>query len=480
MSAVPHEVLRARLQEVVGVEYVLSRPEDVVVYEQDAFLVARALPEVVVLPGSTEEVAAVVRLASDAGVPIIARGAGTGLTGGSIPVTGGVMVVFTRMNRIHAIDPRDRTALVDPGVVNVDLTAAAARHGLFYAPDPGSQSVSTIGGNVGNNAGGPHCLFYGVTSNHILALELVLPSGEVIWVGSPNGDAPGYDFCGIVVGSEGTLALVTKVVVRLLQRREAVHTLLAVFETIDDASETVSDVIGSGIIPAAMEMMDAVMIAAVEASIHAGYPADAGAVLLIEVEGHREALPRQIDRISEICRRHRSRRLWTAATEHERALLWKGRKEGAGALGRLAPSYYLHDGVVPRTKLPEVMRRVAAIGRAYNLRIGNLFHAGDGNLHPVIPFDPRDPDVFARVVRAGEDILRACVEAGGTITGEHGVGIEKREYMRWLFSDADLDAMRRVKRAFDPRGVLNPDKLLPVGSPPDLAARPAMKAGLWT
>ncbi len=480
MSAVPHEVLLARFQEVVGVEYVLSRPEDVVVYEQDAFLVARALPEMVVLPGSTEEVAAVVRLASEAGVPIIARGAGTGLTGGSIPVTGGVMVVFTRMNRIHAIDPRDRTALVDPGVVNVDLTAAAARHGLFYAPDPGSQSVSTIGGNVGNNAGGPHCLFYGVTSNHIVALELVLPSGEVVWVGSPNGDAPGYDFCGIVVGSEGTLGLVTKVVVRLLQRREAVHTLLAIFETIDDASETVSEVIGSGIIPAAMEMMDAVMIAAVEASIHAGYPADAGAVLLIEVEGHREALPRQIDRIAEICQRHRSRLLRTAATEQERALLWKGRKEGAGALGRLAPSYYLHDGVVPRTKLPEVMRRVAAIGRAYNLRIGNLFHAGDGNLHPVIPFDPRDPDVFARVVRAGEDILRACVEAGGTITGEHGVGIEKREYMRWLFSDADLDAMRRVKRAFDPRGVLNPDKLLPVGSPPDLAARPAMRAGLWT
>ncbi len=480
MEPMTQEALIARLQAIVGIPYVLNRPEDVVVYEQDAFLVARALPDLVVLPASTQEVAAVVRVASEAGVPIIARGAGTGLNGGSIPVNGGVMVVLTRMNRIHAIDPRSRTAVVDPGVVNIELTTAAARYGLFYAPDPGSQSVSTIGGNVGNNAGGPHCLFYGVTSNHILALEVVLPSGEVMWVGSPHGDAPGYDLCGIVVGSEGTLGVVTKVVVRLLQRPEAVRTLLAAFETIDDASEAVSEVIASGIVPAAMEMMDAVVIAAVEAAIHAGYPADAGAVLLIEVEGQREALPRQMDRIAAVCRRHRSRMLRTAATEHERQLLWKGRKEGAGALGRLAPAYYLHDGVVPRTKLPEVMRRVAAIGRTYGFLIGNLFHAGDGNLHPVIPFDPRDPSVFARVVRAGEEILRVCVEAGGTITGEHGVGIEKREYMRWLFSDADLDAMRRVKRAFDPQGVMNPGKLLPVGTPPEIGRRPAVTAGMWT
>jgi len=480
MPAMPPSELVARLQKVVGATYVLSRPEDVVVYEHDAFLVARALPDVVVLPSSTQEVAAVVRIAAEASVPVIPRGAGTGLNGGSIPVAGGVMIVLTRMNRIHAIDPRNRTALVDPGVVNIDLTTAAARYGLFYAPDPGSQSVSTIGGNVGNNAGGPHCLFYGVTSNHVLALEVVLPSGEVTWVGGPNGDSLGYDLCGIIVGSEGTLGLVTKVVVRLLQRPEAVHTLLAVFETIDDASETVSEVIASGIIPAAMEMMDAVIIAAVEAAIHAGYPEDAGAVLLIEVEGLQEALPRQVDRIAAICHHHHAIRLWTAATERERALLWKGRKEVAGTFGRLAPSYYLHDGVVPRTKLPEVMRRVAAIGRAYNFRIGNVFHAGDGNLHPVIPFDPRDPAVFARVVQAGEEILRVCVEAGGTITGEHGVGIEKREYMRWLFSDPDLEAMRRVKRAFDPQGVMNPDKLLPVGSPPDIEARPTMKEGMWT
>lgn len=472
--------LVARLQDIAGPAHVLSRPEDVVVYEQDAFLVARALPDLVVLPGSTREVAAVVRLARDAGVPIVARGAGTGLNGGSIPVRGGIMLVLTRMNRIVAVDPRNRLALVEPGVVNVDLTAAAAPHGLFYAPDPGSQSVSTIGGNVGNNAGGPHCLSYGVTGNHVLAMEVVLASGEVTWVGSRCADPPGYDLCGVLVGSEGTLGVVTAVVVRLLRKPEAVRTLLAVFETIEYASQTVSEVIAAGIVPATMEMMDGVVMAAVEAAIHAGYPEDAGAVLLIEVEGPPESLSRQIDRIEAICRRHAVRMLRTAATEQERLLLWKGRKEGAGALGRLAPSYYLHDGVVPRTKLPEVMRRVAAIGQAYNLRIGNLFHAGDGNLHPIILFNPREPGMVERVVQAGEEILRACVDAGGTITGEHGVGIEKREYMRWLFTDADLLAMERVKRVFDPTGIMNPGKLLPVGEPPDVAIRPPAATGMWT
>lgn len=472
--------LISRLQALVGPAYVLSRPEDVVVYEQDAFLVARALPDLVVLPGSTDEVAAVVRLARDAGMPLVARGAGTGLNGGSIPVAGGLMLVLTRMNRIVEVDPRNRLAVVEPGVVNVHLTAAAARFGLFYAPDPGSQSVSTIGGNVGNNAGGPHCLSYGVTGNHVLAMEVVLASGDIMWVGHRSVDPPGYDLGGVLVGSEGTLGVVTAIVVKLLRKPEDVRTALAVFDTIDDASQTVSDIIAAGIVPAAMEMMDGVVMAAVEAAIHAGYPEDAGAVLLIEVEGPPESLPRQIDRIGEICRRHALRMFRTAETEQERLLLWKGRKEGAGALGRLAPSYYLHDGVVPRTKLPEVMRRVVAIGEAHHLRIGNLFHAGDGNLHPIILFNPREPGIIERVVRAGEEILRACVDAGGTITGEHGVGIEKREYMRWLFTDADLQAMQRVKRAFDPTGLMNPGKLLPVGEPPDVAVRPAVATGMWT
>ena len=472
--------LLARLKEIVGPAYVLTRPEDVVVYEQDAFLVAHALPDIVVLPGAAAEVAAVVRAAHEAGVPLVARGAGTGLNGGSIPIAGGVMLVLTRMNRILEIDPRNRLAVVEPGVVNGDLTAAAARHGLFYAPDPGSQSVSTIGGNVGNNAGGPHCLSYGVTGNHVLAMEVVLASGDVTWVGGRSVDPPGYDLCGVMVGSEGTLGVVTAIVVRLLRKAEAARTLLAAFETIDDASQTVSEIIAAGIVPTAMEMMDGVVMAAVEAAIHAGYPADAGAVLLIEVEGLPDSLPRQMERIEEICRAHTPRMLRTAASEQERLLLWKGRKEGAGALGRLAPSYYLHDGVVPRTRLPEVMRKVAEIGKAHHLRIGNLFHAGDGNLHPIILFNPREPGIMDKVVRAGEEILHACVEAGGTITGEHGVGIEKREYMRWMFSDADLLAMQRVKRAFDPSGVMNPGKLLPLGTRPDVTIKPVMTAGMWT
>ena len=472
--------LVSRLQRIVGPAYVLTRPEDVVVYEQDAFLGARALPDIVVLPGSTAEVAAVVRAAHEANVPLVARGAGTGLNGGSIPIAGGVMLVLTRMNRIVELDPRNRLAVVEPGAINVDVTAAAAQHGLFYAPDPGSQTVSTIGGNVGNNAGGPHCLSYGVTGNHVLAMEVVLASGDVTWVGSRSADLPGYDLCGVVVGSEGTLGVVTAIVVRLLRKSEAVRTLLAAFETIDDASHTVSEVIAAGIVPAAMEMMDGVVMAAVEAAIHAGYPQDAGAALLIEVEGHPESLPRQMKRIEEICRAHAPRMLRTAASEQERLLLWKGRKEGAGALGRLAPSYYLHDGVVPRAKLPDVMRKVVDVGKAYGLSIGNLFHAGDGNLHPIILFNPREPGIMDKVVRAGEEILRACVEAGGTITGEHGVGIEKREYMRWMFSDADLMAMQRVKRSFDPDGIMNPGKLLPVGERPDVTVRPTMAAGMWT
>ena len=468
--------LAERLRAIVGPDHVLTAPEDTVVYEQDAFLVARAHPDAVVLPGSPEEVAAVARVAHEEGVPLIARGAGTGLNGGSIPVRGGLMVVLTRLDHILELDARGRTATVEPGVINADLTAQAAPAGLFYAPDPGSQSVSTIGGNVGNNAGGPHCLAYGVTGNHVLEMEVVLSSGEVVTVGSPAVDPPGYDLAGLLVGSEGTLGIVTRVTLRLLRRAEAVRTLLAVFETLDDASQTVSDIIGSGIVPTAMEMMDGVVMRAVEAAIHAGYPADAGAVLLIEVEAHHEALPRVMGRIDEIARRHHPRLLRTAEGARERELLWKGRKEGAGALGRLAPSYYLHDGVVPRTRLPDVMRRVQEIARVHGLVIGNLFHAGDGNLHPTILFDPRVPGMLDRVVAAGEEILKACVEAGGSITGEHGVGIEKREYMKWVFTETDLEAMRRIKRAFDPAQRLNPGKLLPDGPAPAYGMQPGTRA----
>ncbi|HEY6102100.1 MAG TPA: FAD-linked oxidase C-terminal domain-containing protein [bacterium] len=465
-----------RLREIVGSDFVLTVPEDTVVYEQDAFLVARAHPDAVVLPGSAGEVTAAVRATHEVGVPLIVRGAGTGLNGGSIPVRGGVMLVLTRLDRILEIDPRGRTATVEPGVINADVTVRTLGDGLFYAPDPGSQGVSTIGGNIGNNAGGPHCLAYGVTGNHVLEMDVVTSSGEIVTVGSRSLDPPGYDLAGLIVGSEGTLGIVTRITVRLLRRPEAVQTLLAVFETIDDASQTVSEIIAAGIIPTAMEMIDGVVMRAVEAAIHAGYPADAGAVLLIEVEAHADALTRIGARIEEIARRHHPRQLRAAASARERELLWKGRKEGAGALGRLAPSYYLHDGVVPRTKLPGVMRRVAEIARAHDLVIGNLFHAGDGNLHPTILFDPRVPGMLDRVVAAGEEILKACVDAGGSITGEHGVGIEKRDYMKWLFTEADLEAMRRVKRAFDPDGRLNPGKLLPDGQPPAYALQTGARA----
>jgi glycolate oxidase len=465
-----------RLREIVGSAFVLTVPEDTVVYEQDAFLVARSAPDAVVLPGSTEEVAAVTRVVREAGMPLIVRGAGTGLNGGSIPVRGGVMIVLTRLDRILDVETRGRTATVEPGVINAELTVRTSAGGLFYAPDPGSQGVSTIGGNVGNNAGGPHCLAYGVTGNHVLEMEVVLSSGEIVAVGSPAVDPPGYDLAGLLVGSEGTLGIITRVTVRLLRRAEDTRTLLAVFETIQDASQTVSEIIAAGIIPTAMEMIDGVVMRAVEAAIHAGYPADAGAVLLIDVDAHTDSLPRLMERIAEIARRHSPRQLRAAASARERELLWKGRKEGAGALGRLAPSYYLHDGVVPRTRLPEVMQRVAEIARAHDLVIGNLFHAGDGNLHPTILFDPRIPGMLERVVAAGEKILKACVDAGGSITGEHGVGIEKREYMKWLFTETDLEAMRRVKRAFDPDDRLNPGKLLPDGQPAAYTVRTVTRA----
>ncbi|MDQ7844753.1 MAG: FAD-linked oxidase C-terminal domain-containing protein [Armatimonadota bacterium] len=465
--------LVSRLREIVGPAQVLARPEDLVVYEQDACLVARAAPDLAVLPDSADQVAGIVALARRAGIPLVPRGAGTGLNGGSIPVAGGVMLVLTRMNRILELSPRDRLAVVEPGVVNGDLTVAASRHGLFYAPDPGSQGASTIGGNVGNNAGGPHCLAYGVTGNHVLELEVVLPSGEIVVVGSPAVDAPGYDLAGLLVGSEGTLGIITRITVRLLRSAEAAGTLLAAFDTIEDASQTVSEIIAAGIVPTAMEMIDGTVIRAVEAAIRAGYPEDAGAVLLIDVEGHVEVVPRTLARIREIAARHAPRQLRAAETPDDRERLWKGRKEGVGALGRLAPAYYLQDGVVPRTRLPEVMRRVAEIARAFDLVIGNIFHAGDGNLHPTILFDPTRPGMLEQVIAAGEEILKACVACGGSITGEHGVGIEKRDYMRWLFTDADLEAMGRVKAAFDPEGLLNPEKLLP---PPAAASSPGRAA----
>jgi glycolate oxidase len=378
------------------------------------------------------------------------------------------------MRRILKIDAYARTALVEPGVVNADLSAAAARFGLFYAPDPSSQKACTIGGNVANNSGGPHCLYYGVTTNHVLGLEAVLADGRTVWLGG-EADLPGIDLLGLLVGSEGTLGVITRVLVKLLPIPEAVTTIMAAFPSVEAASEAVSDVISHGIVPAALEMMDRVTVGAVEAHYHAGYPTDAGAVLLAEVDGLQETAAEQAEAVRSVLERNDAASLRLAGDPRERELLWAGRKGAIGALGRIKPNYYLHDGVVPRTRLPEVLRRVGEIAAHYELPVANVFHAGDGNLHPNLLFDLRERGVLETVEKAAEEMLRACVELGGTLSGEHGIGLEKRAYLPWVFGPDDIDAMRSVKRALDPRDLMNPGKLFPDDGPAD--ARPPARTG---
>ena len=462
-QAATASALTEDLVRVLGPERVLSQPADLLSYRYDAGFL-EGMPQVVALPESAEEVATVVRLAVAAGVPVVARGSGTGLCGGAVPARGGVVVATSRMNRVLRIDARNRRAVVEPGVINLDVSRAAAPYGLYYAPDPASQKISSIGGNVATNAGGPHCLAQGVTTNHILGVQVVLPNGELVWLGCDEDGRPlssGYDLLGTVVGSEGTLAVVTKIVVRLLRAPEAVRTLLAVYPDIASGSESVSAIIGAGILPSALEMMDATICRAVERHFHAGYPEDAGSVLLIELEGAREAVEEQRERVAALCAAYGAREVRVARTETERAALWAGRKGAAGALGQLAPSYYLQDAVVPRSRLPRIMARVGAVARAYGLTIPNVFHAGDGNLHPAMLFDRRKPGDIERVIEAGTELLRACVEMGGTVSGEHGIGMEKRDALPLVFSTADLAAMARLRTCFDPHQLFNPDKLFP-------------------
>jgi glycolate oxidase len=403
------------------------------------------------------------------------------LAGGAVPAEGGIVLSLARLNRILKIDLQDRIAIVEPGVINLDVTKAVAKEGFFYAPDPSSQAACSIGGNVANNSGGPHTLAYGVTTNHVLGLEVVLDDGEIVWLGGEVLDTPGYDLCGIFVGSEGTMGIVTKVIVRLMRARESVGTLLAIFDRMDDAAQSVVDITAAGIIPAALEIMDRLTIQAVETGSPVGYPRDAAAVLLVEVEGLREQTGRAMILVGAVCRRNHAREIRVARDEAERQLLWKGRKGAFGAMGVLAPNYYVQDGVVPRSKLPEMMRRVAEISQQFNLRIANVFHAGDGNLHPNILFDMRAPGELDRVVEAGAATLRACVELGGSITGEHGVGLEKKAYIGLLFTEADLEAMTRVRRVFDPNGRFNPAKVFPTPlSCGEVRMKPAnIPAGLW-
>jgi glycolate oxidase len=475
--------LADRLRQALGPGVVFQGAENVIVYEYDYGL-DRGMPDLVVLPRSTGDVQLVVREAQAAQVPIVARGAGTGISGGAVPHTGGLVIGLSRMNRILEIDADNRCAVVQPGVINLDLSKVAEPYGLFFAPDPSSQKASTIGGNVANNAGGPHCLSLGVTVNHILGLEVVLHDGRLVRLGGKSADAPGLDLTGLLVGSEGTLGVVTEATVRLLPLPEAVRTTLAVFASVEQASEAVSGLIGRGMVPSALEMMDRLALSAIEAAFHAGYPPEAGAVLLVEVDGLLEQVEAQADVVDAVCRAAGALEIRLAATADERARLWAARKGAASAMGRIAPNYYLHDAVVPRTQLPQILAHVVEIGQRYDLPIANLFHAGDGNLHPMILFDAREAGVLDRVMAAGREILTRCVDAGGTITGEHGVGLEKQAFMPLIFSPADLDVMARVQAAIDPSGNFNPHKVLPTPDAAHGTARgtvmPAlMPEGLW-
>jgi glycolate oxidase len=452
--------LQERLRQALGPGVVFSGAENVIVYEYDYGL-DRGMPELVALPRSTADVQVLVREAQAAGVAIVARGAGTGISGGSVASQGGLVIGMSRMNRILEIDAPNRCAVVQPGVINLDLSKVAEPHGLFFAPDPSSQKASTIGGNVATNAGGPHCLALGVTVNHVLGVKVVLHDGSVVDLGGKSADGPGLDLTGLLVGSEGTLGVVTEVTVRLLPVPEAVRTTLALFESVEAASEAVSGLIGRGIVPAALEMMDRLALSAIEAAFHAGYPPEAGAVLLVEVDGLLEQVEAQAEVVDGVCRSAGALDIRLARTADERARLWAARKGAASAMGRIAPNYYLHDAVVPRTKLPQILAHVVEIGQRYNLPIANLFHAGDGNLHPMILFDVREPGVLDRVLAAGREILTRCIEAGGTITGEHGVGLEKLSFMPLIFSPADLAIMAGVRGAIDPSGKFNPAKVLP-------------------
>lgn len=447
---------------IVGPRGYLDRPEDLRLYEYDGG-VDKARPDIVILPRTTAEVSAIARVASTHGIPVVGRGAGTGLSGGAIPEHGGIMIGFARMNRILELDYANERAVVEPGVVNLELNQAIDPAGYFYAPDPSSQRACTIGGNVAENAGGPHTLAYGVTTNHVLGLEIVLPDGRIVNTGAYWPDTPGYDLTGLLTGSEGTMALVTKATVRIMRKPEAVKTLLAIYNTVDDCGTTVSEITARAITPAALEMLDGSMLQMVEEAVHAGYPLDAAGVLLIELEGLTEAVEEQAEEVRKACLHCGAREVREAKSEAERQLLWKGRKNAFGAIGRVSPFFYVHDGVVPRTQIAPTLRRINAISDEAGLTIGNIFHAGDGNMHPIILFDARKPGDLAKAQKAGFDILEYCIEVGGSITGEHGIGMEKVHLMNKQYPEETLALMRRIKEMFDPARLFNPGKLLPAG-----------------
>ena len=461
------------LGRIVGPEHVAASRADRAVYAYDAST-AEGLPGAIVFPADATEISGVVRVAARAGVPCLGRGYGTNLSGGSVSTEDGLVIALSRLNRILALEPERRQAVVQPGVTNLRLQDALARLGFFFAPDPASQKVSSLGGNIAENSGGPRCLKYGVTTNHVLALEVVLPDGSIVYLGGPDGDAPGYDLRGLFVGSEGTFGLATRLALRILPKPEAVATALAVYEDVGRAARSVAAIIAAGLVPTALEMMDRPVIQAVEDSSPCGYPRDAAAVLIIEIEGFSQGLGRQMRRIRDLCIENGCREFREAAGQADRDRLWAGRRGAFGAVARLAPRYLVNDCSVPRTRLPEALQSVARIAARHRISHGNVFHAGDGNLHPLLFFDPQAPGQSERAHQAGREIMAACVDLGGTITGEHGVGLEKREAMSLVFSNEDLAAMARLKQAFDPAGRFNPGKIIPPGvhaaTPPALPA----------
>jgi glycolate oxidase len=474
--------LVGELQSIVGRDGLILSPEGRLVYECDMHTFYKGAPDAVVLPTSPEQVRDVVRACRAAATPVVPRGSGTGLIGGAMAPRGGVMVATTRMNGILELDLPNRCATVQPGLINLWLTQAVRERGYFFAPDPSSQMVSSIGGNVSTNAGGPHCLKYGITTNHVLGLQLVTGAGELVWLGGKTLDQPGYDLTGAAVGAEGTFGLVTAVIVRLLHEPEAVKTALASFTSMESAAAAVSAIIAAGMTPAALEMLDDVIIRAINAGTGALFPERAAAVLLIELDGPRAETEAQAERAAAICRERGALEVSVARDDAERALLWKGRKEAAGAVGRLAPTYLLQDAVVPRSKLPLIMREMADIAARHQVLIANVFHAGDGNLHPLICYDDRVPAELERAKLANEELLRACIALGGSVTGEHGLGLDKAKNLPLQYADADLNFMYRLRRVFDPDGLMNPEKLLP--SHPACGegfrpARPALPAGAW-
>jgi glycolate oxidase len=446
-----------------GPRSILYKKTDLLSYDCDGFTIHKHLPKAVVFPKNTEEVSKLVKYCSDHGLPFLARGAGTGLSGGAIPVNGEVIISMVRMKKLISVDLENRRAVVEPGFVNLKLTNSITDRGYYYAPDPSSQYCCTIGGNVAENAGGAHCLKYGVTTNHILGLEVVLPNGEIIEIGR-NGvlDEPGYDLLGLLTGSEGTLGIVTKITVRILKNPEGKQTVLAYFDKVEDGSQAVSNIISAGIVPASLEMMDKTAIEAVEAAAFpVGHPKDIEAVLLIEVDGIAAGLEEQINQILEVCKKSNVREVRAAKDEAERGRWWANRKTGFGAMGAISPDYLVQDGVIPRSKLPEVLKKIAQISEESGLRIANIFHAGDGNLHPLVLFDARKPGEIEKALEAGSLCLKACADVGGTITGEHGVGIEKREEMRFVFKEEEILAQTNIREVFNPDNLLNAGKLFP-------------------